>query len=957
MADVRYRILGPLEVWDSHDWVAPTAAKQRSLLAVLLCHFGRVVPSSRLQAELWGDHAPATARQLIVGYIAQLRRLLRDPDSSRLATRPAGYGLLADPDDLDANRFAKAVERGQQALRTKSFEMAAGELAEALAWWRGPFLTDVTPTPSVDAERTRLEALRLVAAECWAKAELACGRHRDLVPVLATLVAEFPLQEELRGCLLLALYRCGRQAEALESYRDLRALLAEELGLEPGPELQKLHRQILAADRSLTVRINSAPAPVSGPETPPQPWQLPAGPVTFTGRDSELATIGTLLASAGAARMTAVAIYGQAGVGKSALALHAAHLAMDHFPDGVLYADLYGATVALPPAAPHAVLSHFLRALGMREAAVPADLDEAGALFRSLVAGRRTLIVLDNAAEVTQVRPLLPSGPGCAAVITSRQMLATLDSAHHLQLPVLSASEAVSLLAEFAGGDRVASDPPAAAVLAERCAYLPLALRIAAARLATQPTWPVRALADRLQREGVRLDELAQDDLAVRNSFQVSYRALAGSGDSVDRTAARIFLLLGLLDGPDVSAAMVSVLDSEAPPWIEPGPSMVETALERLVLAQLVSSTTAGRYGMHDLLRLFAREQVTILVTPAARAAAKARVRRCYLATVRRAASLLTPAERRARGPQDAALPLRTPAEAVAWLETERANLLATARRAALDRSTAADAAHLASALFRYLDLHGYWRELVDLNRAVIAGAELIADRAGAAQAHYDLGAAYTRLRELPAALTQLQAALAIRRELGDLPGVGATLNGLGIVHRNLGQLTSAIDSFEQSLAVRRRLGDRMGEARTLDNLGQVWLARHRYDRTIACQEQALAIAQEAGDHGTACMILANLADTCYLAGEVERALCLARSALTCTREMRNPLGEAMAHRTIGLVCRRRDQFGQAQANWRAALALLARTPDSPLVSEVRALLREADAQVAAGARVSTEGT
>ena len=934
MADIRYRILGPLEAWDGRGWVAPTAPKQRLLLGVLLCHANRVVSADRLRDELWGADLPATARQLLPGYVFQLRRLLADREGHRLVTRPGGYRLVARPGELDADRFTALVREGRRALWEQSFEAAEERFSEALALWRGPALADVASTPATDAERTRLADHWLVAAEGRLQAELSRGRHREVLPDLAGLAAEHPLQEEIHRCLMLALHRSGHPAEALEVYRSLRQRLVDELGIEPGPPVQELHRQILSAD--------SAPAPVAGPAgdtgppatavagDPVPPWQLPPDPAAFTGRDRELARAEQLLAG-GATGPAIVAIYGPAGVGKSTMALHLAHRVAERYPDGVRYADLHGATVALAPLAPHAVLVRFLGALGVPAGAVPADPDGAGAMFRSRLASRRILLLLDNAAGVGQVRPLLPAGPGCAVLVTSREMLATLDRADHLDLPVLPADQATALLAALAGHQRVRAEPEAAATLARQGGYLPLALRIAGARLAARPAWPVRALADRLADERRRLDELARADLAVRTSFRASYQALAGSDDPADQAAAQTFRRLGLLDGPEASPELAAVLAGGPLP-------VAAAALERLVDSQLVTSPVPGRYRLHDLLRLFARELAAEQEPPAGRQVAVARVLRWYVATARRAVGWLAPGEPRAQGPQAGARPFGSREDARGWLDAERVNLPAVARQAAADPGTAALAVQLGWALFRYLDTYGHWHELVELNQAALAGADRIGDPVGRAQAHNDLGAAWTRLRRAELARTHLRDSLAIRRELGDRSGLSATLNNLGILYRQRRQLTDAVNCFEESLALRRELGDRRGEARTLDNLGQVWLELGQYQQTIACQEQSLAIARQLPDRQLAGLVLGNLADTCARAGQPPRALALAEECLEICRALGNRPGEALAYAAAGRARHALGHRERARQHWLAALALL-EPAGSPYADEIRELL------------------
>ncbi len=575
-------MLGPLEIWATQEWRPVSAAKPRQLLAALLCR-SAVVPSERLIDELWGAVPPATARQLLHGYVATLRKLLDDPQGVALVTRGAGYQLMVGDDELDSDQFLSLTETGRRQLREGEYESAAGTFAEAIALWRGDTpLLDVTPTLSVQAERSRLDAALLTAHEGAFEAALACHRQRDILPQLERLVALHPLREELRRQLMLALYRAGRQADALATYQDLRRQLIEGLGIEPGSVVRQVHQEILNGP----TRRSPAPA------TTRTPHQLPPD-TAFVGRTTELKEMDNLLLSSGVA-----AICGPGGTGKSALAIHAAHRMAGRFPDGVLYVDLRGSTAGCTPVEPLVVLTRFLRSLGIAAADIPADLDEATALYRSVATGRRLLQVLDNATDVVQLRPLLVASPGSATITTSRQALSTLDSRTPLRLRELTESQALDLLSRLIGSARVLAEPAAAADLVRQCGYLPLAVRIAGARLAGRSDWPLRHLVDRLADDRYRLDELEAGDHSVRSSLDVSYSALV-LGERPDDT--RLFRLLGLLDDTDFSLRLAAVLADR--PVAE-----VSRSLDRLVDAQLLSASTPDRYSLPDLVRLLARE-------------------------------------------------------------------------------------------------------------------------------------------------------------------------------------------------------------------------------------------------------------------------------------------------------------------------------------------------------------
>jgi DNA-binding SARP family transcriptional activator len=613
---VEFRLLGPVEVHADGQQLPIPGPIQRGLLAILALHANRVVASHELQASMWGPVPPATARRSLQWQVWRLRRLL-GPQADRLVYRAPGYLLRVQPGELDLARFQQLADQGRERLAAGDAERAGRLLGAALRLWRGQALEDVQ-VAALAEQRARLDQRRLAVLEDRVQADLDGGRHNGLVPELEGLVADQPLRERLWELLMVALYRSGRQADALAAFRALRQRLVEQQGVEPSPPLQELHRRILAADPALLLPAE-APGSVQAAAPTPVPRQLPPDVAGFTGREPELAQLDQVLAAAGQDGPVVIgAIAGTGGIGKSALAVHAAHRLAGRFPDGQLYVDLHGATAGLEPLAPLEVLGRFLRALGMAPAAVPTELEEASGTFRSRVAGRRLLVVLDNAADAAQVAPLVPASPGCGVLVTSRQALASLDGATHLHLGILPAEEATRLLGRLAGQERVAAEPEAAAEVARGCGYLPLALRIAGARLAARPGWPVAALAERLADAQRRLDELEVAEAGVRASFAVSHRQLGAGDDALDRAAAVAFGLLGLLDGPELGVPVVARL-------LDRPEEAAERVLERLVDAQLLETPSPGRYRLHDLLRLYAREQASRQHPEPERAAALAR--------------------------------------------------------------------------------------------------------------------------------------------------------------------------------------------------------------------------------------------------------------------------------------------------------------------------------------------
>ncbi len=648
----------------------------------------------------------------------------------------------------------------------------------------------------------------------------------------------------------------------------------------------------------------------------PIPTQLPPDVAAFTGRRRELRRLRGLLATA-VRRPAAVliAIDGIGGIGKSALAVHAAHAVAAQFPDGQLYVDLGGSSAGVGAMAAQDAIGRFLRALGVDGGKVPIRLEEATEQFRSLLAGRRILVLLDNAADATQLEPLLPVAPGPAAVITSRNAMLVLDGAVHLHLDVLPPKESVALLRRLAGDDRVTAEPATAETVAQQCGFLPLALRIAGARLAARPSWPLHALAEQLADERGRLDHLQLGDLAVRASFQLSYQALLDSEDGL--LAARVFRLLGLLDGPDISIPVAAAL-------IDKSAATVEAVLERLVDAQMLQSPIPGRYRLHDLLRLFAREQAHRQERPAAQRAALRRALRCYLTTTQRANRLLAPANlRRDVGGNVDGVGLGDRQHAILWLEAERDNLIAAAQQAAAEpERLGAVTVEMAAALFWFLQARGYWRDWRTLNQLALQVTRRLSDRKGQGQALSDLAGAYHRLGQVDEAIACLEESLRICRELGDSAGEQAVLSNLGIVYREAGRFGEAISSSERSLAICRESGDRYGEGMLLNSLGQIYREQRRFDAATTAYANSLRIFQEMGDAYGQGNALLNLGEASWATGRHEKAIDYCVRSLALFREIDDRPDEAESLWWLGNALDALGQREQALARRREAFAI-----------------------------------
>jgi DNA-binding SARP family transcriptional activator len=781
MADIRFRLLGPVEVTVGARQLSVSRPRQRAILAYLLLHANQAVSTDQLVDALWGRAGPTTARTQVQNDVSIVRRILRSGGANPVATRPGGYLIQVGAGQLDAAEFTTAVARAIRGAAANR-GAAATELRSALSLWRGRAIADVSAAYAASF-REGLEEQRCRAYEQLFALELAGGRHSNVIAELLALVQTYPLHERFAAQLMLALYRNGRPAEALRVARELRRRLADQHGLDPGPELSELELRILRNDGSL--RSPEAPA---GSAAAPRPSQLPPDVADFVGRDEQLATLDSLRP---AGRPTIGAIFGIAGVGKTALALHWAHRVADHFPDGQLYVDMrgYSADLPLPPVD---VLGRFLRALGVDAAQVPADLDEATAAYRTVLAGRRVLVVVDNAYGVDQVRPLLPTAAGCAGLVTSRHRLdglVALDAARPMTLDLLPPDAALDLLSRILGGSRLAAERAAAVDLTDACGYLPLALRIAAAQLAVDPEQTIASLLSRLQ-PGERLAALsiAGDSRAsVAAAFALSYSRL-------EPASRRAFGLLGVAPGADFSVLTAAAL-------LDTAADGTREALRELEVASLVDRH-ADRFLMHDLVREYAATTL-----PPDEAAAGIERYLAYLLRSASAATTLvsTPPVRLSLPPDDAGpRPDFTDASAALdWLDAERANLVGAIRFAA--------GGHQASAWLLADVLRGYFRRGMYIGDWIGSAeaalrAVALADPAVRPQveaiSHLSLGLAFQATGRHPAAVEHFTTAqaLAARADWRDVEA--SALGNLGVMTWRAGDLAGASALLEAAVGL-----------------------------------------------------------------------------------------------------------------------------------------------------------
>jgi DNA-binding SARP family transcriptional activator/Tfp pilus assembly protein PilF len=912
---MRLRILGPLEVWDGTEWQSLGAPKWRALLAALVVRPGLGVSVQQLIDDVWADDPPRGAVNQVHGYVARVRRALGDTDGQILASRSPGYTLRLEDDDVDARRFEALTAQGLTAQRRGDSESAARLLAEALDLWRGPALGDVPPTLLVQAEADRLEERRLTALESRIDADLDLGRHADLVPELQAATAEHPLREHLWTHLMLALYRSGRQADALDAYQRLHQILDSEIGVEPDRQVRQLHERILSGDPALDLSSARAAAPERSPVVP---RQLPAAVRHFAGREPQIAELDDLAAQSWQAETTAIAVVtGTAGVGKTSTVVHWAHRVADQFTDGQLYVNLRGFSPSRRPMTPSEAIRGFLDALEVPLQRMPATIDAQAGLYRSLLAGRRMLVVLDNAHDVDQVRPLLPGSSGCVVVVTSRDQLSGLiasEGAHSISLDLLTDDEAYGLLESHLGPQRLAVEPDAAAGLVERCARLPLALSVAAARAVVDPELWLARLASQLADARDRLDQLDAGEHAtnLRAVLSWSYRGLSPE-------AARLFRLLGLHPGPDLTAAAAASLAG-----LEV--SDVPRLLRELIRTHLVAEHVPGRFTFHDLLRAYAAELAAATDTEADRRAAIHRMLDHYLHTAH-AADLLLRQHHLAFAlplPQTGVVvePIAGQTEGLSWFGAERAVLMA-ATELANDSGFETHAWKLAATLGEFLGRRGHPRDLATVQSTALEAARRSADPSGQAHAHRGLARANAFLGQYDDAETNFRNALCLYGEVGDVIAQASTHLGLAGLAERRGDHHEALDHSRRGLDLFRTTDDRSGQGRALNMVG--WYEGHlgNHERALDFCQQALTLHQETGDRRALADTLDSVGYALHQLGDHRRAIEHYQDALDLQREFGDHRGEADTLTHLGDSQLAAGDPNAARLCWQRALAIL----------------------------------
>lgn len=921
---MEFLLLGDVEArFDGHR-VEIGHGQLRCVLAVLLVDANQPVPVDRLLDRVWGNRPPRSARGTLYSYLSRLRLVLAGVEGARILRQPGGYVVVVDPMAVDLHRFHRLTA---QAGSVDDDRAAAALLAQALGLWRGEAFATLD-TPWLNGVRAALNRARLAAELDRNDLVLGRGEHARLVGELAVRAAEDPLNERLAGQYMLALYRCGRQADALELFQRVRSRLAAELGTGPSPPLCRLHHQILTAAPEVAAPTSVVASALSG-----VPRQLPAPPRSFTGRAPQLAELTRALdeRSDNGRTMAIATIGGTGGMGKTWLAVRWAHDNLDRFPDGQLCVNLRGYDPAGEPVPPAVAVRGLLDALAVAPAAIPADLDGQVALYRRLVAGRRMLILLDNARDTAQVRPLLPASPTCTVLVTSRHRLGGLIATHGawpLRLDVLPDTEARELLCRRLGGSRMATEPGPVAALIQQCAGLPLALGIVAARATLQPDLPLAALADELCEASARLDGLDAGELSA------SVRAvLTSSSHALSTDAARVFALLGHVPGPDTSLAAVASL--AALPV-----ARTRVLVRELANAHLVYEQVRGRYRMHDLVRLYAAEQARTMETHAA----SRRLLGHYVHTACAADRLLDPHREpitlAAAPPGVAPVCLVDHGQAMAWFTAEHAAMVAAIRQppgGALDTHLW----QLAWALANFFRQRGHWHDWADSHVTALAAAERTHDPAGQAHAHRGIAHAYTYLGRNADAEPHARCALDRFLALGDRIGQADTYRLLARVHARQHQFRPALGYARQALELYRAAGHRYGEATALNAVG--WFHAHldNLRQALGYCQRSLRLCQKIDDrHGTA-LALNSLGYIRRHLGHYPTAITSYRGAGELHHDLGNLYNEASALAGLGDTHHAAGDSGPAKAAWLRALEILDHL-GHPEAGQVRARLMSA---------------
>ncbi|SES31136.1 DNA-binding transcriptional activator of the SARP family [Lentzea xinjiangensis] len=931
-----FKLLGPIEVIGAEEQVQVPPGRQQTILGALLLEANRVVAMDQLIDLVWEHTPPSTARAQIQICVSALRReFTRVGVDAQIETRQPGYLLRVAADKIDAVVFERRVAESEAATRQGRVEEASTILRSALALWRGPTLGGAAAT--LQNKALRLDEKRLSVLENCIDMELLLGRHHALIAELQSLVTEHPLRERPRGQLMLALYRSGRKPEALDVYRTGRDLFIEHLGLEPSDQLRKLETAILTDDQVLRLD-QQKPAPITV-QNVVSPHQLPATIADFVGRQDLVARVEAVL-SDDHTTMPVVNISGKAGIGKSTLAVHVAHrVAAETYPDGQLYCDLRGTQAQ--PATPAEVLGRFLSALGAVGSSLPDSADERADMYRSMLANRRVLVVLDDAASESQVHQLLPGSPTCGVIVTSRTRLTGLAGSHLVDVDFMDSGDALELLRRIIGVQRLGSEPVAAAALADVMGGLPLALRIIGARLAARPHWTLASMVGRLSDERHRLDELVHGDMVVRASLSLTYDGLAAE-------TRRVMRLMSLLEAESLPVWTASALtDDERHRGFD--------MLERLVDAQLLDvagSDVTGlpRYRFHDLIRLFAKEQLAVHEAPAAQLAAVERVTGGWLAMAEQAHKKLYGGDftvlhgHGQRWQPHASYVGQVLEDPLGWLESERQSLCAAVFQAA-DAGLDELCWDLATTLVTLFETRSYCDDWQHTHERALEAVRKAGNKRGTAALLCSLGSLHQSQRRMDAARTALEPALELFLELDDVHGLALVRRNLGLLEYHEGRPERAALVFEQSLAGFQHVDDVVGQAYVVSQLAQLSLDRGEHELAVGQLRGALGMCREISSPRVEAQILYRLGSAMLVQGRYEQAQQLITSVLGMVQRSGDIVGESYALHSLGLINGRMRMFTEAGRLLRRAIRLCEENLDRVGAARIRLDLAQLVAQ------------
>ncbi|MFG2118871.1 BTAD domain-containing putative transcriptional regulator [Streptomyces sp. NPDC048710] len=913
---MRFNILGSLEGWHGQRRLRLGSPTQERVLVTLLLEPGRMVPVPRLVAAAWDDEPPQTAGHQIRKAVAALRT--RIPGGAGLiVTDGAGYRAVIGEDQLDLHEFGRRAAEARQAVAAGQPAEAVGHLRACLDLWRGPVMAG-TGGSVISAASAALEERHMAVAEQYFELQLELGQSAELIGPLRELVTAHPLRETLRGRLMLALYRGGRQAEALEEFGRVRELLVEELGIDPGAELTRLYEAILRDSPEVAPRVPQSvadraahlvPAPLDRPTgSEPAPCTLPYDLPDFTGRDEELARLLAVgrAPAGGCARI--VGVDGMGGSGKTTLAVHAAHLLAPDYPDGQLFVDLRGFSPGEKAQEPGAVLHSLLRTVGIPDDRIPDDLERRTTLWRTVSAQRKLLLLLDNAADAAQVRPLLPTSEDCLAILTGRVRMLELDGAEWLPLGLLSADDSTTLLTRMLGADRTAAEPQAVDQLARLCCGLPLALRITTARLRNRPRWTVQYLVDRLADETRRLREMSAGERSVEATLRLSYQAM-----EEDRRVA--FRLLGLHPGSAIdvhsAAALLGTDVHEA-----------EDILEHLLDAHLLEQHEAGLYGFHDLVRTYA---MSVREAEDDEESAVERLVSYYTLATDQACDMLFPGRERFGDPSGGnafELPRMDGHEqALRWFDREHEALLAAVTQAGAE-GLHRTAALLARNVLFYLHLRGHYEEFRVVNTIAVSACRQLDDPVLLSLSLSNLAVGHWWLGNFHDGITTAQEALELVGS-SDPRTEAFCIDVLGLLHGALGNFDEARNHLTQGIALHRKWGSARAEAEALVNLSTVQTWAGHYDEGARHAARATELNRRLGERNHEISSLSWLALAHLGSGEDERARACLSQALELCDESRQPGNVAFVLAHWARVCQRLGEVRSAAEHAERALDLV----------------------------------